>query len=153
MYNLETLLGERVLEVFMCVRIMGWLRNTSLACSMDDGLTVTVGAGCEIGAWRRGWKRGAGRSRIPEEDLALALSSLHLVVSGGEPKANLRPYSLPRVWYIPLGDICSMWLQPSSMYLTSMRRMCSGAQQTLAGSLAIPMSPMGPWPMEPPVFW
>lgn len=45
MYNLETLLGERVLEVFMCVRIMGWLRNTILACSMDDGLTVTVGAG------------------------------------------------------------------------------------------------------------
>lgn len=58
MYNLETLLGERVLEVFMCVRIMGWLRNTILACSMDDGLTVTVGAGCDIEAWRKGGERG-----------------------------------------------------------------------------------------------
>lgn len=42
---------------------------------------------------KRGWKgdgcykRGAGRARIPEEDLPLALPSLHLVVSGGETKA------------------------------------------------------------------
>lgn len=38
-----------------------------------------IGDGC--------YKRGAGRARIHEEDLPLALPSLHLVVCGGEPKS------------------------------------------------------------------
>lgn len=43
---------------------------------------------------KKGWKRdgccerGAGRAKILEEDLPLALPSLHLVVSGGEPKPH-----------------------------------------------------------------
>ena len=102
----------------------------------------------EKGGWKRDGccKSSAGRARIPGEAFPL-----HLVVSEGE--SNLRPYSFHRAWYTQLGATCSMWLQPSSMCLTFMRRMCSGAQQTLAGSLAIPMSPMGHWPMVPPVFW
>lgn len=63
------------------------------------------------------------------------------------------PYSPHRVWCTQLEATCSMWLQLSSMCLISTRRMCSGVQQTLAGSLVIPMSPMGHWPMVPPVFW
>lgn len=39
---------------------------------------------------KRGWERdgycesGAGRAKIPGEDLPLALPSLHLVISGGK---------------------------------------------------------------------
>ena len=66
---------------------------------------------------------------------------------------SLRPHSPHRVWCTQLEATCSMWLQLSSMCLIFTRRMCSGVQQTLAGSLVIPMSPTGRWPTVPPVFW
>lgn len=114
---------------------------------------------CDMGTWRKGdgrdgcCERDAGRAKIFEEGIPLALPILYLVVSGGEPKPHSEALFSPRVWYTQLEAICSMWPQPSSTCLTSMQRMCSGAQQTLAGSLAILMSPTDQWPTVPPVFW
>lgn len=114
----------------------------------------------EMGTWRKGVGREmdavkavlAGPKSLGR--IFLWLCQVYIWWSVGISEGpNLSPCSSPRVWYTQLEATCSMWPQPSSTYLTSIQRMCSGAQQTLAGSLAIPMSPMDHWPTVPPVFW
>lgn len=60
---------------------------------------------CDMGTWRKGdgrdgcCERGAGGAKIFEEDILLALPSLYLVVSGGEPKPH------PKALFSPQGVV------------------------------------------------